>query len=59
VSEIATMALDLLSATSQFKVPHSQNETVQIRIGIHTGSCGAGISANQQSFNLTDFFQSL
>lgn len=42
VSEIATMALDLLHASSYFKVPHSPNETVQVRIGIHTGSCGAG-----------------
>lgn len=42
VSEIATMALDLLHASSYFKVPHSPEEMVQIRIGIHTGSCGAG-----------------
>jgi Adenylate and Guanylate cyclase catalytic domain len=42
VSEIATMALDLLHASSYFKVPHSTSEKVQIRIGIHTGSCGAG-----------------
>lgn len=42
VSEIATMALDLLHASSYFKVPHSTNEMIQIRIGIHTGSVGAG-----------------
>ncbi|CAO1392846.1 unnamed protein product [Diamesa serratosioi] len=43
VSEISTMALDLLHASSYFKVPHRSNETIQIRSGIHTGSCGAGI----------------
>jgi atrial natriuretic peptide receptor A len=42
VSEIATMALDLLHASNFFKVPYSKDEKVQIRIGIHTGSCGAG-----------------
>ncbi|KAG5683567.1 hypothetical protein PVAND_012840 [Polypedilum vanderplanki] len=43
VSEIATMALDLLQASSCFKIPHSTNEKLEIRIGIHTGPCGAGI----------------
>lgn len=43
VGEIATMALDLLHASSFFKIPHSSNEKLQIRIGIHTGPCGAGI----------------
>lgn len=43
VSEIATMALDLLQASSTFTVPNSKDK-VQIRIGIHTGSCGAGDS---------------
>ncbi|CRK95793.1 CLUMA_CG009250, isoform A [Clunio marinus] len=43
VSEISTMALDLLHASSYFKVPHSKNEKIQIRSGIHTGSVGAGI----------------
>lgn len=49
VSEIATMALDLLHASSYFKVPYSTNEKVQIRIGIHTGSCGAGTFTRHQS----------
>lgn len=43
VSEIATMALDLLHASSYFKIPHSTHEKLQIRIGLHTGPCGAGI----------------
>ncbi|XP_070495647.1 uncharacterized protein [Chironomus tepperi] len=43
VSEIATMALDLLHASTYFKIPHSTQEKLEIRIGIHTGPCGAGI----------------
>jgi class 3 adenylate cyclase len=43
VSEIATMALDLLHASSYFKVPYSSHEKLEIRIGIHTGPVGAGI----------------
>jgi class 3 adenylate cyclase len=37
VSEIATMALDLLHASSYFKIPHRPTEQLQIRSGIHTG----------------------
>ncbi|KAJ6638428.1 Atrial natriuretic peptide receptor 1, partial [Pseudolycoriella hygida] len=43
VSEIATMALDLLDATNLFKIPRRPSETLQIRCGIHCGSCVAGI----------------
>ncbi|XP_067633351.1 uncharacterized protein [Eurosta solidaginis] len=42
VSEIATMALDLLDASSFFKIPRSAG-TLQIRCGIHTGPVVAGI----------------
>lgn len=37
------MALDLLHASTYFKIPHSTHEKLEIRIGIHTGPCGAGI----------------
>ena len=33
VAEICTMALDLLHASSYFKVPHCPSEIIQIRIG--------------------------
>lgn len=35
--EIATTALDLLSAVRDFQVPHIPSKRVQLRIGIHTG----------------------
>lgn len=35
--EIASMALDLLAAVKTFKIPHRLDETLKLRIGIHTG----------------------
>ncbi|XP_034946269.1 uncharacterized protein [Chelonus insularis] len=43
VSEIATMALDLLDASSVFQVPKRPGERLQIRSGAHTGPVVAGI----------------
>uniref|UniRef100_A0A0C9QND4 guanylate cyclase n=1 Tax=Fopius arisanus TaxID=64838 RepID=A0A0C9QND4_9HYME len=43
VSEIATMALDLLAASSIFQVPKRPGERLQIRSGAHTGPVVAGI----------------
>ncbi|XP_002074778.3 uncharacterized protein LOC6652499 [Drosophila willistoni] len=42
ISEIATMALDLLDASSLFRIPRA-GEFVQIRCGVHTGPVVAGI----------------
>ncbi|XP_075168343.1 uncharacterized protein LOC142240526 [Haematobia irritans] len=42
ITEIATMALDLLDASSCFKIPRSV-EILQIRCGVHTGPVVAGI----------------
>ncbi|KAI9578053.1 hypothetical protein GQX74_013947 [Glossina fuscipes] len=42
VCEIATMALDLLDASTFFKIPRS-TESLQIRCGAHTGPVVAGI----------------
>ena len=42
--EIATMSLDLLSAVyTNFKVRHRPEMQLKLRIGIHTGSCAAGL----------------
>ncbi|XP_072398924.1 uncharacterized protein [Diabrotica undecimpunctata] len=43
ISEIASMALDLLSGSRQFKIPHRKSERLQIRSGAHTGPVVAGI----------------
>ncbi|KAK3105102.1 hypothetical protein FSP39_017320 [Pinctada imbricata] len=42
--EIATMAIDLLSAVKQIKLPQTyKRRHIQIRIGVHTGPCVAGV----------------
>ncbi|RZC42938.1 uncharacterized protein BDFB_008937, partial [Asbolus verrucosus] len=43
VCEIASMALDLLAGSRQFKIPHRKTERLQIRSGAHTGPVVAGI----------------
>ncbi|RVE71191.1 hypothetical protein OJAV_G00072650 [Oryzias javanicus] len=41
--EIAKMALDLVAAVRQVSIPHMPKERLQLRAGIHTGPCVAGI----------------
>lgn len=41
--QIATMALDLLHQSGQFKVKHLPGVPLQLRIGLHTGPCCAGV----------------
>uniref|UniRef100_A0AAV2LVW4 guanylate cyclase n=1 Tax=Knipowitschia caucasica TaxID=637954 RepID=A0AAV2LVW4_KNICA len=41
--EIAKMALDLVAAVRQVPIPHMPNQRLQLRAGIHTGPCVAGI----------------
>ncbi|XP_038076403.1 uncharacterized protein LOC119744523 [Patiria miniata] len=41
--EIATMAIDLRSAIKQVQVPHDPTRKLQLRIGIHSGPCVAGV----------------
>ncbi|XP_059611066.1 uncharacterized protein LOC132257996 [Phlebotomus argentipes] len=41
--QIATMALDLLHQSGLFKVKHLPNVPLQLRIGLHTGPCCAGV----------------
>ncbi|CAG4971045.1 unnamed protein product [Colias eurytheme] len=42
-TEIASMALELLEATSMCRLPHRPEQTLCMRSGIHTGPCVAGI----------------
>ncbi|XP_022257054.1 receptor-type guanylate cyclase Gyc76C-like, partial [Limulus polyphemus] len=41
--EIASMALELLDAIRSFKIRHRPNQTLKLRIGIHTGPVVAGV----------------
>ncbi|XP_048097157.1 soluble guanylate cyclase gcy-37 [Alosa alosa] len=41
--EIAKMSLDLVAAVRQVAIPHMPNQRLQLRAGIHTGPCVAGI----------------
>nr|XP_046916710.1 atrial natriuretic peptide receptor 1-like isoform X3 [Dermatophagoides farinae]XP_046916711.1 atrial natriuretic peptide receptor 1-like isoform X3 [Dermatophagoides farinae] len=41
--EIARMSLALLNAVRSFKIRHRPDEKLMLRIGIHTGSCAAGV----------------
>ncbi|XP_077993938.1 atrial natriuretic peptide receptor 1-like [Glandiceps talaboti] len=41
--EIARMSLALLKAVSTFKVRHKPDHQLKLRVGMHTGSCVAGV----------------
>ncbi|KAG8568413.1 hypothetical protein GDO81_013988 [Engystomops pustulosus] len=41
--EIAKMSLDLVAAVRQVIIPHMPSERLQLRVGIHTGPCVAGV----------------
>ncbi|XP_067672453.1 receptor-type guanylate cyclase Gyc76C-like isoform X2 [Haliotis asinina] len=41
--EIASMSLDLLAAIKKFEIPHRANDTLKLRIGIHSGPCVSGV----------------
>ncbi|XP_048576337.1 atrial natriuretic peptide receptor 1 isoform X2 [Nematostella vectensis] len=41
--EIATMALHMLREIDSFKIRHRPNDKLKLRIGIHSGSCVAGV----------------
>ncbi|KAL8198275.1 UNVERIFIED_CONTAM: hypothetical protein K2H54_003324 [Gekko kuhli] len=41
--EIAKMSLDLVAAVRQVVIPHMPNSKLQLRAGIHTGPCVAGV----------------
>jgi guanylate cyclase len=41
--EIARMSLDLLAAIMTFQIPHRPDDLIKLRIGLHSGSCVAGV----------------
>lgn len=41
--QIADMALDLLHQSGRFKIKHLPDVPLQLRIGLHTGPCCAGV----------------
>ncbi|XP_059146763.1 atrial natriuretic peptide receptor 2-like [Physella acuta] len=41
--EIANMALDLISAVTHFRIRHKPEERLNLRVGLHTGPCAAGV----------------
>lgn len=41
--EIAMMSLDLVCGISGFIIPHMRNRTLEIRVGVNTGPCVAGV----------------
>lgn len=43
ISEIGRLSLALLSAIRTFVIPHRTDEKLQLRIGLHTGPCVAGV----------------
>ncbi|KAH7700611.1 GCY-22 protein, partial [Aphelenchoides avenae] len=43
VRDISEMAFGFLRAVKAFRVPHLPEHQIQIRIGIHTGPCVAGV----------------
>lgn len=43
VGEIASMSLELLQAVKTHRISHRPNETLKLRIGIHTGPVVAGV----------------
>jgi len=42
IVEICSMALGLLDQVSHFTIRHRPDDTLKLRIGIHTGPCAAG-----------------
>ena len=40
---IASLALDLLAAVKNFRISHRPSDTLQLRIGMHTGPVVAGV----------------
>ncbi|XP_071502691.1 uncharacterized protein [Diadema antillarum] len=41
--EVCTMALELIRLVLSYKIPHRTTERLKLRVGIHSGSCVAGV----------------
>ena len=53
--EISRMSLQILEAVKTFKIRHKPEEQLKIRIGLHTGSCCAGVVRSLTSLSLSTF----
>lgn len=42
VAYICDLALDLVDELTRFKIRHRPGQTLNMRIGVHTGPCAAG-----------------
>ncbi|XP_076457284.1 speract receptor-like [Babylonia areolata] len=42
-AEIASLSLQLLEAIRRFQIPHRPEDTLKLRIGLHSGACVAGV----------------
>ncbi len=57
VCEIANMALALREEIQNFRIRHMPEKTLQLRIGLHTGPCAAGIRHKPVQFrNILPYF---
>ncbi len=45
--EICCLALELLEASQGFPIPHMPGEHLQLRIGVHSGPCVAGVTGSK------------
>ncbi|CAJ0950103.1 unnamed protein product, partial [Mesorhabditis belari] len=43
IKEVSEMALSLIKQVATFRIAHLPTERIQIRVGLHTGSCVAGV----------------
>uniref|UniRef100_A0A0N5BYT5 guanylate cyclase n=1 Tax=Strongyloides papillosus TaxID=174720 RepID=A0A0N5BYT5_STREA len=43
VKEIALLSLELIKKIPDFRIDHLPNEVIKIRVGMHSGSCVAGV----------------
>ena len=58
--EIANMAIDLVKACTDFKIPHMPDEPLKIRVGLHSGKYHLIFYCHHMFlnslYNLTSFF---